>query len=573
MLDHASLTLFEEAGRWAAADPDPETSSTLEAWVQNGDERAVRACFEPPMEFGTAGLRGVVGPGPARMNLAVIRRVSRALAEHVKHASGTSCSVVVGADARLDSGRFSRETAGVLLAAGCSVLRFEEPVATPLVAFAALRERADAGIVVTASHNPPEYNGYKVYGSNAIQIVPPLDSQIAERMNRLPAANAIAVEPLVSNGGNDQVLREECISQYEAAVLKARPTHVRYPVRIAYTPLHGVGWRHAKSLLHAAGYENLYAVPSQVEPDGHFPTVNFPNPEEPGTLELGIEFAAETRANILVANDPDADRLAIALPDEAGLWHAISGNQLGLILTDYLLEHASSSGKRPLVVSTVVSTPMLDKLAAAHKARLERTLTGFKWLWTAALSLLNDESLAFAIAWEEALGYSTHTNVRDKDGIAAALIAADWAAACLASGELPYHKLGRLYREHGAWASRQINIVKTGMEGVRQLHDAFERITNSPPSSVLDLSVIDLEDFRVGAESRPFWRAAADLAVIHLADGSRVLVRPSGTEPKLKIYLDVPAEVGSGQTPFHALAGAEQRADRIGRYILDWLDR
>jgi len=572
MVGQVSRTLFEKAREWAAADPDPQTSASLEAWVRGADEREVRCSFEPPMEFGTAGLRGIVGPGPARMNQAVIRRVSRALADQVQESCGPRCKVVVGCDARLDSNRFCREAAGVLAAAGCSVITFDEPVATPMVAFVALREGAAAGVVVTASHNPPEYNGYKVFGGNAIQIVPPFDSQIAQRMARLPGANSIAVASLEPNGTQvHEILGDEWLSIYDEAVLSARPAHAHFPLRIAYTPLHGVGWRHARGLLRAAGYADLHPVPSQVVPDGHFPTVNFPNPEEPGTLKLGMHYAAEVQAHLLIANDPDADRLAMALPDETGHWHAISGNHLGVILTDYLLGCASSQSLQSLVVSTVVSTPMVDKVAAAYHARLERTLTGFKWLWTAALELLKDESLAFAIAWEEALGYSTHTGVRDKDGIAAALIAADWAASCLASGHLPYTRLGRLFREHGAWASRQVNIQKAGIEGLRELRARFERLSTQPPTSIAGVKVTDIEDYRIGAPDRPYWRGAADLAILHLSDGSRVLARPSGTEPKLKLYLDVPAEVRSGEDPFEVLRRAEVRAEEMGAFLLDWL--
>ena len=203
---------------------------------------------------------------------------------------------------------------------------------------------------------------------------------------------------------------------------------------------------------------------------------------------------------------------------------------------------------------------------------MERTLTGFKWLWTAALELQKDPSLEFAIAWEEALGYSTHAAVRDKDGIAAALIAADWASASLADGELPYHRLGRLYREYGAWASRQVSISKRGLEGARELKLAFERLGADPPTAVLGHAVARVEDYRVGVDQRPYWRGLADLVILHLSDGSRVLARPSGTEPKLKLYLDVPANVSSSEDPFDVLARAESRADEMGQYLLNWLE-
>ena len=311
-----------------------------------------------------------------------------------------------------------------------------------------------------------------------------------------------------------------------------------------------------------------------MKPDGRFPTVKFPNPEEPGTLAQGLGLAQSIGAQLLLANDPDADRLAMALPDGKGIWHALSGNQLGIVLMDYLLGRAKQSAqvRRPLIVSTVVSTPMADALAIARGARLERTLTGFKWLWTASLEILKDQSLGFLIAWEEALGYSTHESVRDKDGVAAALIAADWAAACHAAGNLPWDRLGQLYREHGAWASRQVNIQRPGARGAVEIKGAFERISKSPPSDVNGVKLTHVEDFRDNCERRPPWRGYSELVILHLADQSRLLARPSGTEPKLKLYIDVPAEVTGGSDPFTVLEAANVRAERMGRWLVNWLN-
>jgi phosphomannomutase len=573
IMSHIPLEdLVKLARAWADADPDPATATLLREWMDASNEFAIRECFELPLEFGTAGIRGIVGPGPARMNLAVVRRVTRALAEYLAQNHGAGSAVVLGRDARLDSARFAREAAAVLLAAGCSILQFETPTATPLVAFAALQEQTAAGIVVTASHNSRDYNGYKVYGANAIQIVSPVDTLIAERMNCLPAARDI---PVAFEGENLQRshkwLGAELLMQYQESVLKSRPAFVQYPLRIAYTPLHGVGWKPVQALFQAAGHTNLQPVPAQVEPDGRFPTVQFPNPEEPDTLSLGVHFADEIDAHLLLANDPDADRLAMALPDAAGNWHVLTGNQLGIVLMDYLLGRPRPG--QSLVVSTVVSTPMVDALAAAHHARLERTLTGFKWLWTAALALLKDESLNFAIAWEEALGYSTHGAVRDKDGVAAALVAADWAAACHASGTLPWNRLGKLYRDFGAWASRQVSLHKPGIRGATDVKTAFERLASSPPAEVDRVRIVAVEDYRTNTSQRPSWRGCADLVILHLADDSRVLARPSGTEPKLKLYIDVPADVNVKADPFVVLQRANKRADYLGRWLVNWLSR
>ena len=570
MPDTPIADLINRANDWADSDPEPETAQQVRDWIDARDEQSLRECFELPLEFGTAGIRGIVGPGPGRMNLAVVRRVTRALADYLESRHGAGSTVVLGCDARLDSHRFTRETAAVLGAAGCKVLQFEKPVPTPLVAFATQKLQAKAGIVVTASHNPPEYNGYKVYGDNAIQIVSPVDTLIAACIEKLPPAREI---PLAEDSSHASVLGSNCLSDYQESVLKSRPDHIHYPLRIAYTPLHGVGWEPVRSLFEEAGYGDLQPVHSQVKPDGRFPTVRFPNPEEPGTLNLGIALAESIGAHLLIANDPDADRLAMALPDYKGTWHVLSGNQLGIVLMDYLLGRASKStqGRQALVVSTLVSTPMADALATARGARIERTLTGFKWLWTAALEKLGDKSLSFLLAWEEALGYSTHQAVRDKDGVAAALIAADWAAACHAAGNLPWNRLGQLYREHGAWASRQVNIHKPGTRGVIEIKNAFERNSNSAPDDIDGVKIVEVEDYRKNFEQRPLWRGYSELVILHLADKSRLLARPSGTEPKLKFYIDVPAEVSAGQDSFSALDAASTRAEQMGQWLVNWL--
>lgn len=568
----ASLSLqklLELATNWAQSDPDPNTAEVLRLWLGQCNELELRNCFEAPLQFGTAGLRGVVGPGPARMNAAVVRRVTRALAEYLTANALAHRPIVIGHDARLDSERFAHEAIAVARAAGLRSLEFANHVPTPLVAYAALQLNAAAGVVVTASHNPREYNGYKVYGPSALQIIAPMDAQIADRMNRVPPSNRIPVDYRRPDA-DEELLGDDIVGRYIDSVLEQRPKPVANPVRIAYTPLHGVGWHTLQQLFYAAGHTDLHPVPAQVQPDGHFPTVAFPNPEEPGTLELGMRFASEIYADVLVANDPDADRLALALPDADGQWHALTGNQLGVILMDYLLERATAAGaKQPLVVTTVVSSPLADAVARRHGARLERTMTGFKWLWTAALELTNDGSRQFAIAWEEALGYSTHTSVRDKDGIAAGLVATDWVAQCIAAGVLPWQRLGQLFREHGAWASRQVNVHCAGSDGAARMRAALDRLGAVPPTHCDGLRVAQFDDFRVHGDTRPFWRGEAELFAFTFEDGSRLLVRPSGTEPKIKLYIDVPAAVSAAEDPFAVLQNAGERAEHLAHNLID----
>ncbi|HEY5955510.1 MAG TPA: phospho-sugar mutase, partial [Polyangiaceae bacterium] len=409
--DRASL-----ARAWADADPEPTTAEALKSIVRSGDSKALDDCFEPPLEFGTAGLRAIVGPGPARMNLAVIRRVTRALSEVATQRATSaskpaSVSVVLGFDGRLDSRRFAAEAVGVLAASNASVRFFDEPVPTPVVAFAAQRLATSAAVVVTASHNPPEYNGYKVYGADGIQIVPPFDWEVTDAIARLGAAKDIPCDESAFVGASPLASRIDSSigDAYVDAVLNGRANcAVAQPIRIAYTPLHGVGAAWMERVLARAGYSNVFVEPSQREVDGTFPTVRFPNPEEPSTLERGIKLARDKQADVLLVNDPDADRLGAAIREHDGSLRILSGNELGLILTDYLLSR-SCDPKRAAVTTTIVSSPMVGKVVQSYGAHLETTLTGFKWLWTAMKTLVEQRSKIFAICWEEALGYSTHS--------------------------------------------------------------------------------------------------------------------------------------------------------------------
>ena len=566
--------LFQQAQEWADQDPDPDSARTLKQLVAKGEEGKVRDCFLPAMTFGTAGLRGVVGPGPARMNLAMVRRVTRALADwlisnkdQVPHGS-----VVVGFDARPDSRRFAEEAVGVLSAAGIDTTFFPDPVPTPLVAFAARKHGAQAAIVVTASHNPAEYNGYKVYGPDSIQIVPPMDQQIASLLAGQPPACDIPVtsEPFSCRSSKAHVLAQETKDQYVRAVVEPYLRNQSgAPIRIAYTPLHGVGGALFHEVMQAAGHRDLWNEPSQFLPDGTFPTVRFPNPEEPEAMQRLLRLGSEVCADVAMANDPDADRLGAALPDANGRWHALTGNQLGVILTDHLLSRQSGAPHRPLVVTTIVSTPMAREVATIHGARFETTLTGFKWLWNAALRILQQEGGTFGIAFEEALGYSTDEQVRDKDGISAALALADWVACCRAAGELPWNRLGALYREHGAWASASYAIVRPGATGASDIVEGFSQLCSAPPSRLGDHTVVSATDWRQGTVESPPWRGRAEVLELNLQDGSRVIVRPSGTEPKIKIYLDICRTVGATQSPFEVLS----QSNLVARQILQDLRR
>ncbi|HET7540210.1 MAG TPA: phospho-sugar mutase [Polyangiaceae bacterium] len=549
----ARRATLERARAWAASDPDPLTRAELSALIDAANHAELHERMLGDLEFGTAGLRGIVGAGSARMNLAVVIRVTRSLAEQLLgHAhDARTLPVVIGCDARLDSQRFADAAARVLLAAGIPVKRFAEPVPTPFVAYAVRAFAANAGIMITASHNPPEYNGYKLYWQNAVQVVPPTDHEIFARMRALGPANAVPLADLAAQ----ELIGEDIVERYLAEVRASLPRiRADRQLGIVYTALHGVGAAVVERLFRDAGYANFHSVPEQREPDGHFPTVHFPNPEEPGALDLALALAAEKSAELVIANDPDVDRLAIAVPSASGRFRTLTGNQIGLLLADFALSHASL-GARWLVLSSIVSSPMLECIARARGARHEQVLTGFKWIWTAALAL-EAQNFRFCFGYEEALGYSFGRTVRDKDGVSAALAFAELAAEARAEGKTVLERLHALYREHGLWVSVQHNLVLTGAAGAARIAQAMARLVTAPPIELAGRSVESVRDLQTAEPGAPSWRGPALLVELSLAGGGRVFVRPSGTEPKLKMYVDLQVPLAEDAL----LAEAESRA-------------
>jgi phosphomannomutase len=537
--------LMSRAREWIAGDPDPETRAELERLIESGDQDELATRMGPPLEFGTAGLRGPLGAGPSGMNQAVVIKATAGLAAYLDQ--GPEGIVVVGFDARPKSRDFAESAAGVLSAHGISVAYFPEVTPTPLVAFAAKHLEAIAAVVVTASHNPPQDNGYKVYGSNAAQIIPPADVEIARHIEKTGPASEIPRHQGVFES-TSYLVEEVPPSIFDAYWSEVAAVRVRdrgSTLKVVYTPIHGVGGKAVGEVFRRAGHDHLFIVPEQAAPDGTFPTVKFPNPEEPGTLDLARAHGEERNADLILANDPDADRLA-AMVSLAGGFRSLSGNELGVLIGDYLLG-GHQGPKRPIVVSSVVSSPMMSLVAAAHGARHVITLTGFKWIANAGLALEEAGEGRFIFGYEEALGYTVGSVVRDKDGISAALIFTDLTADSADRGETAIDRLHGLWRAHGIWASAQVSIP--GAPEV--LVEAVDRLAANPPESLAGRIVQEVTDFRRGADRRPPWLGTQDLVELMLEDGGRALVRPSGTEPKLKIYVDLNRPYGEDAESHH----------------------
>ena len=543
-----TAALIEAAERWRDEDPDTETQEELAKLLDAQDIGAIQQRFGGRLQFGTAGLRGVMGAGPMRMNELVIARATAGLCAWVKSEvpDATNRGICIGYDGRIKSKRFAEAAAEIAAGFGYRVYLFDRRVATPVLAFAVLDRGAAAGIMVTASHNPPAYNGYKVYWENGAQIIPPHDKGISDAIDRIDAYSDIPRTPLADAlaQGDCIHLGDELEERYLSGV-EALPPNASLPrdFSIAYTALHGVGNRFALEALRRTGVARVHSVASQAEPDGRFPTVDFPNPEEDGAMDAVFSLAKDVDADLIAANDPDADRLAVAVPHEGG-YRQLSGNEIGCLLGHYLLEVGDPSIKRT-VISTVVSSPMLGAIAAEHGAHWEPTLTGFKWIANRGLELERTDGLNFVFGYEEALGYTVGSLVRDKDGIGALVVFADMLAWCRSRGVTILEELEACWRRYGMYLSRPVAIVLPGADGARQIQSILGKVRENPPSALDGHLVVHVDDllhstrtFADGTQEALAY-PPSNVLILDLGSQGRVMLRPSGTEPKIKYYFDV----------------------------------
>jgi phosphomannomutase len=574
-MDFASLRALAE--RWITDDPDPVTRKELRALLAVADPGGTDLAdrFAASLEFGTAGLRGVLGAGPNRMNRAVVARATWGLAQELRASvpDATARGVVVGGDARHMSRELSEDVAAILATAGFRVVLFPEPTPTPLVGFAVGHLRAAAGVVVTASHNPKEYSGYKVYWENAAQILPPVDTRIALAIEQAPAARDIELASLEALRAAGKVTEPspELERSYLDAVrgLGVRPGDGDRALRIVYTPLHGVGDKLARRALREAGFSAVTSVPEQQEPDGAFPTLAFPNPEEPGTMDLALALARRTGADLVLANDPDADRLAAAVLHE-GEHRQLSGNELGVLLGHYLLTEKQASARRA-IVSTIVSTPLARRIATDLGGHYEETLTGFKWIASRAMAL-EREGYEVVLGFEEALGYCVGKVVHDKDGISAAAIVAEMAAVLRSRGKTLIDELDTIARRWGVFVSSQVSVTRPGASGRAAISAMMDGLRAASPARIADDDVVAVADYLSGMRTdrlsgggapAPLTLPLSNVLAFELGSGSRVVARPSGTEPKAKLYFDVREEARPGERIADARARAEASMKRL----------
>ncbi|WP_396449836.1 phospho-sugar mutase [Actinomadura sp.] len=529
--------LRARAEEWLAQDPDPETRDELRAIMD--DDRALAERFGSRLEFGTAGLRGELGAGPNRMNRVTVMRAAAGLAACLPPGG----RVIIGFDARHGSRRFADDTAAVLSGAGLRPEVFADPVPTPVLAhFTRSFDDIAAGVMVTASHNPPRDNGYKVYWSDGAQIVPPRDAEISAaidavgRVDELPLGSGWPVH--------------DTADLYLDAVSSLRLGGDR-DISVVYTPMHGVGRDVLLAAFDRAGFPAPIVVPEQADPDPDFPTVAFPNPEEPGALDLALALAEARGADLVIANDPDADRCAVAVPSADG-WRALTGDEVGGLLAEHVLRHTTGGDR--LVVTTIVSSSLLRSIAAAHRVRFAESLTGFKWIMKAG-----GPSDRLVFGYEEALGYSVGDDrgvlVNDKDGIGAALAVAALAADAKRDGRTLLDLLDAQARKYGLHATSQLSIR---VDDLSLITAAMTRLRADPPRELAGRRVESFDDLAHPEDGLP----PTDGLRFRLADGARVVIRPSGTEPKLKCYLEVVLPVAGDVAAVRARAAADLAALR-----------
>lgn len=622
--------LLDQARAWHSADPDPVTRDALGALIDAAEAaeaaeakrdthtfKQLRACFEAPLEFGTAGLRGLAGPGPANMNALLVQRVTAVMVDVLRAEvpNAGQRGVVIGYDARHGSKALAEAAAAVIKAAGVTVHVFDDYAPTPLVAFAALDLDAAAAIVLTASHNPPEYLGYKLYWSDGVQIVPPIDHRIAEALKALPLSTQIPADAIRDTHTSDSpdaiqdthIHGEALKARYLEAILAGAPaapaaaaraptegrapseTPTAAPTKIVYTAMHGVAGELALRALKALNADT-HTIEAQAQPDGDFPTVRFPNPEEPGAIDLALEKAKAIGADLVLANDPDGDRVAVAIPQPNGEWLTLMGDQTGLLLADFLLAEATSdeatsetptspsqtptiSPDRLFVLNTVVSSRLLARIAEAYGVGHEQTLTGFKWLWHRALQR-EARGERFVFAYEDAIGFCPLRAVHDKDGIATIVAIVRLIRDTHSKGDTLYDRLQALYLRYGLSITQQVSVSLSGAGATERMQTQLDDLRNSPPNAVAGLTLTALHDYAAAERRRPDGQViepiplpTTNLIQLDLADPDtsatyHVSVRPSGTEPKLKLYLEY---LGPSGTQDAGAAKLEEIADELMR--------
>ena len=544
------------------------------------DENEIKERFYMDLEFGTAGLRGIIGAGINRMNKYVVRKTTQGLANYIKKQGGESKGVAIAYDSRRMSPEFSEEAALCLAANGIKAYRFESLRPTPELSFAVRHLGCIAGINITASHNPPEYNGYKVYWEDGAQITPPHDTGIMDEVKAVTDYNKVLTmdKDAATAAGLYVTIGQEVDDAY-IAELKKQVKHmdsikaVGDEIKIVYTPLHGTGNIPARRILKEIGFNNVYVVPQQELPDGEFPTVSYPNPESDEAFVLGLELAKKLDADLVLATDPDADRLGVRVKDKDGVYHCLTGNMSGCLLAEYTISQWKELKGLPedgALIKTIVTTNMADAIAKAYHIRLIECLTGFKYIGQQILGFENSKKGTYLFGFEESYGCLIGTHARDKDAIVATMALCEAAAYYRTQGKTLWDAMIDMYEKYGYYKYDVKAISLSGIEGLAKIQSIMETLRNNPPKELAGYKVLSSRDYKkdeiVDLESgtvTPTGLPSSNVLYYDMNDDAWLCVRPSGTEPKIKFYYGIKGS---------SLADADEKSAALGQAVLDMIN-
>ena len=539
-------SILDKVNIWLSPVFDTDTHNAVKE-MMTSSPKELEECFYKNLEFGTGGIRGVMGPGTNRINKYTLGKATQGLSDYLKKSfAGEQVKVAIAYDCRNNSDTLAKVVADVLSANGIKVYLFEELRPTPELSFAVKHLNCHAGIVLTASHNPPEYNGYKVYWQDGGQLVPPQDKEIIDVIEALEYdhINFNADESLIEYIG-EEIDKAFIRSSLQTATFNT-PQEDRNNLKIVYTPLHGTSVKLIPDLLEDAGYSNVHIVAEQAVPNGNFPTVKSPNPEEPEALAMAIELANQTDADVVIGTDPDGDRLGVAVRNGNGIMTLLNGNQTMVLMTHFLLEQWKKQGSlkgNEFVGSTIVSTPMMMELATAYDVECKVGLTGFKWI---AKMIKDFPEQQFIGGGEESFGYMVGDAVRDKDAVTSTLLLCEMAAQAKANASSLYMELVKLYNKFGFYKEHLISITKKGIEGANEIKQMMTNLRENPVKEINGQRVVMVEDYKssvaknlFSGETENLLLPKSDVLIYYLEDGTKICARPSGTEPKIKFYFSV----------------------------------
>jgi phosphoglucomutase len=566
------MNIETRIAQWLRTPFDQQTQNQVALLAKNTKE--AEDAFYKDLEFGTGGMRGIMGVGTNRINKYTLGKNTQGLSEYLKeqHPNEKICAVIAY-DCRHQSKELAKICADIFTANGIHCYLFSDLRPTPELSFAVRHLNAQCGIVLTASHNPPEYNGYKVYGKDGGQLIPPHDEAISQRI----LDTAFESIQFDGNPALLQYIDKEIDTAYQKDVLNSALFDKRKnkPLKIVFTPIHGTSITALPQVLEQAGYDKLTIVKEQIEPDGDFPTVKSPNPEEQEALKMAVALANEKNADLVIGTDPDADRFGLVVKDAESAWCYLNGNQIMAVLTDFLLQKKAAENilnSNCFIASTVVSTPLIQQIAVHHGVQYKNTLTGFKWI----AKLIEDfPELEFIGGGEESFGYLVGDLVRDKDAISASLLACEIANEAKNNGSSFFELLIECYKKYGAYKERLVSITKKGKEGVEYIAQQMENFRKSPPKSIGGIEVIILEDYLhltsynfKRKEEEKLQYSPSNVLIFKLEDGTKIALRPSGTEPKIKYYFSVNQKFDPDQSWKEQEKTLEIRLDELSSLIL-----